>query len=163
MKNFFCWDGDTFETFETQDEAEGAAEASLEHHRDMSIDGWDEDAVSSICWGTLSGRVVETKRLTLEEARMVEDHMAVYCIERYGHDVYLDYALHRDIKWEQTMPTASEIGIAYANARITKARAGKKVEEAQRALDAAKGAYKAASEALADLDKKMTEAVSKEA
>jgi hypothetical protein len=47
-----------FDTHETQEAAEKAADRCLDHFRDDAADGWSED-VTQICWGEIKGEVVQ--------------------------------------------------------------------------------------------------------
>jgi hypothetical protein len=61
-QRFFCFDGYSFQTHATEDEARNEAAGALECARDAAGDGWKEE-VEQICWG----RIEEQVELTSSE------------------------------------------------------------------------------------------------
>lgn len=49
---WFCFDGYSFETFSTKQEAEAAADSTLDSFRDAAYEGWD-DEVENVAWGEI--------------------------------------------------------------------------------------------------------------
>lgn len=68
MSRFFSYDveGDGFSEHNTEEEARAAAQAALDYATDDG-DGWDEDALTGICWGEIRERVVIKNRRELTD------------------------------------------------------------------------------------------------
>jgi len=58
---YWSFDGDTYDTHATEEEAQAACEGGLDHFREDAAGGWSED-VTTIMWGRILGRCVETRR-----------------------------------------------------------------------------------------------------
>ncbi len=55
---YFAFDSETgFDTFATAEEAQLAAEQSIQEYRDYAHEGWDELA-DNVCWGKISQQSV---------------------------------------------------------------------------------------------------------
>ena len=64
---FFCYDGESFETYESEDVAKAAAETSLEFYQDQAPDGWPEESLN-VCWGVIKQDVqITSERPVTEE------------------------------------------------------------------------------------------------
>ena len=91
MKLFFSYDpeGDGFLTHATAEEAEKAARDALDANRDAAAEGgWCEEP-TEICWGEVTGKVVETSRQTACEYLECEPG----CTGDHEYDTYVDYGL----------------------------------------------------------------------
>ena len=58
---FFCFDGEDYNTYETEAEAVQAAEDGLEFNRDNACEGWAEET-DQIIVGRITHQVTETER-----------------------------------------------------------------------------------------------------
>lgn len=67
---YFSYDGDYFETHETEQEAREAAEDAIESYRAEASDGWPDESMH-VSWG----RVVQCVRVTEERPSTEEDEL----------------------------------------------------------------------------------------
>lgn len=66
---FFSYDGQDFETHNTEQEARDAAEDALEFFRSEASDGWDDESMH-VCWG----RLMQTVQVTRERPAEPDDN-----------------------------------------------------------------------------------------
>lgn len=83
MDKFFCFDGHCFNTFATMDEAKQDAQKALDYFSEDAGEGWDE-LVEQVCYGQITGGVVETERMPRREDDYGLD---------YGIDTVVNYGL----------------------------------------------------------------------
>lgn len=87
-------DASGFERHETAEQARAAAEQALDWHRDESSDGWaEEDEVTRTCWGEIREAVVETARVTVEQAEAKGDEDMAGTLRANGWDYHAEYDL----------------------------------------------------------------------
>lgn len=67
---WFSFDGDTFETHETREDAQKAAQDALDDCRADAVEGWP-DEVYRICWG----QIVESATVTMEREKTEDDYV----------------------------------------------------------------------------------------
>lgn len=84
---WFSYDGQSFETHDTEAAAMKSAEEAFESCREEAPDGWP-DEVEQICWGVVTQEVEETLRRT----RRDDDPCSRIC------DEFVDYALMPALK-----------------------------------------------------------------
>lgn len=68
---WFCYDGCSFETHNSEREARESAEAALKCCSDEAMDGWPEE-VYQICWG----KVIQQATVTVEREKTDEDYVS---------------------------------------------------------------------------------------
>jgi hypothetical protein len=73
---WFCFDGESFETFATETEAKARADESLDDYRDDAADGWPEESMN-VCWG----QVVQNVAVTSERPKSEGDCTACDVIQ----------------------------------------------------------------------------------
>lgn len=84
MKRFFSFDpeGD-FELHDTAEQAQAAAQSSLDQYRDEAPDGWNEN-VDRVCWGEIREQVVETMRRPYDPKQDFFMDPECECVVDYG-------------------------------------------------------------------------------
>jgi hypothetical protein len=73
-QGYFAYDGENgFDLFDSAQDAENAAQKSLDSYRDWAHEGWDE-GVQQVCWGKLHGSITSENCGQVEfEGEMVEE------------------------------------------------------------------------------------------
>lgn len=94
MSAYFSYSpGTGFDTHKTLEEARAAAEEELAVFRDEAADGWSEE-VTSICYGTVTGQVVESERMPWGE-HLERQGQDVEPGDTHPFDEYVDYKLEQ--------------------------------------------------------------------
>lgn len=83
MGRYYVFDGDSFDTYDTLEEAKAKAEDALQWCRDEAPEGWPPQT-EQISYGQVIGEVVETMRRPKDETDIGVDSAI---------DVITDYAL----------------------------------------------------------------------
>jgi len=84
MSQYFCYDGESMQFFETADEAREHAESALGFENELALEGWT-DASMDICWGQLSQIMEVVNQTPTEEDspyEFYEDRILVDTISR---------------------------------------------------------------------------------
>lgn len=97
MSRYWSYDGDTWDTHETAEEARDHCQKALDSYRDYAPDGWAEE-VEYIMWGPIAERVVQTNlREHLPTCKRGGSTMAEGCDDdcevQGGLDYSCDYEL----------------------------------------------------------------------
>lgn len=100
---FFSYDGQNFETHNTEQEARDAAEDALEFFRGEASDGWDDESMH-VCWG----RLMQSVQVTKERPAEPDDNMPEG-IETYQRRELVDVNPETDFERVEQARILSEI------------------------------------------------------